>query len=182
MTKTRFLHFVETGQINFSDGNIKFFGVDMIMIPTKSMAVLQNLMLENYGSSSNKVMYEAGYDQVKTAFSAFDKQFNLKEMDFLTFKNIFSPTMQLGGWGDVDIVESDFKNGEIRVIIRDNMFSTSYKKEFGKQKESVDHYLRGVFAAAASFISGEKCDCEEVSCIAKGDEYCEFITRKTDLG
>ena len=109
------MHFIETGQIDFSSGHIKFFNVDMVMVPSATMAFIHH-------SCKNKdVFYQAGLNQVKTAFAAYEKQFKVSQIDQETFYNLFAPTLQLGGWGNVEFKEIDFSEVEKTIInVKDN--------------------------------------------------------------
>ena len=50
-----------------------------------------------------------------------------------------------------------------------------YKKLFGSSKKPIDYYLAGLFAGASHEIIAGKVKCIETKCVAKGDEYCEFV-------
>jgi len=50
-------------------------------------------------------------------------------------------------------------------------------KLYGNIGKPVDHIPRGWFAGAACVFFGKDVDAVETKCIAKGDEYCEFIIK-----
>jgi len=166
-----FSHYLETGQLDFSTGHIKFFNVDMIMVPTSTMAHFY----KSCGENAKDIFYKVGFEQVKAAFAAYEKQFKVSQMSFETFQSLFPESLQLGGWGKIFFKNIDFDNIKKNlIVVEKNPFAQHYFKMFGKQQTGIDDYLRGVFAAGFFLISAIKVKCVETKCIAKGDEFCEF--------
>ncbi|HIH98147.1 MAG TPA: hypothetical protein HA346_03970 [Thermoplasmata archaeon] len=63
-----------------------------------------------------------------------------------------------------------------KVVIYNSSGSRSYfinNKE--KSIEPVCHYMAGLMAGIYAAYIGKPCESKETKCVAKGDEYCEFV-------
>ncbi|MHA1854387.1 MAG: hypothetical protein ACTSUF_12885 [Candidatus Heimdallarchaeaceae archaeon] len=172
-----FMQYIETGQIDFSAGHLKLFNQSMVMFPTTTYVNFHKKCI-NLGEKGKKLIFDIGWEQVKTVFSKFDKDYKITKMDAERFTQLFAPTIKTCGWGDVRFEQIKLDKGqETIVIINNNPFAYIYKKILGIQKEGVDDYLLGLFAAGIYAISGKKVAAKETKCIAKGDKHCEFIIK-----
>ena len=84
--------------------------------------------------------------------------------------------LELLGYGSHEISKIDFKKN-LYIFKTSSASASSFKNLFGLQKLSKDVYLSGMWAGALEAISGENVVCIETSCVAKGNQYCEFITK-----
>jgi len=70
------------------------------------------------------------------------------------------------------------ENNENELVIRvENSFIA---RGYGNSEVPVCHFLRGYNAGLAEVLKGRDIDAEEVKCIAKGDECCEFVMKRVD--
>jgi predicted hydrocarbon binding protein len=72
-------------------------------------------------------------------------------------------------WGNWEVRE--FDRQKTLLIARDSPFAEAY----GKSERPVCHPLRGICAGFAEYATGQRRECVEILCKAKGDEDCEFI-------
>jgi len=173
-SKNPFMHYIESGQIDFSEGHLKLFNQSMVMFPTTTYINLHKKIVAL--PKGKQLIYEIGWEQIKAVFSVFQRDFKITEMDTERFSQLFAPTIKTCGWGDVKIEQMKLRKGEKTIyIIKNNPFATLYKNIHGLQKQGVDDYLLGLFAGGTFTISGKKVKAKENKCIAKGDDYCEFI-------
>ena len=178
--KDPFMNYLETGQIEITDGHIKLFNVDMSMMPASTYANLHKKVCD-LGEKGRNTFYEVGKDQIKSVFSAFDQGYNVKIMDVETFMKLFAPSLNVAGWRKISFKNFDYDGkGETTITIKNNPYAKIYKEKFGLQKQGVDDYSRGLFAAGMVAVTGKKLSlCSETKCIAKGDDCCEFKIKLT---
>ena len=176
-TENPFMHYIETGQIDFSEGHLKLFDQSMVMFPTTTYVNFHKKLVA-LGEKGRRLIYDIGWEQIKAVFSVFEKQYKITEMDRERFTNLFAPTIKTCGWGDVKIEQMKFEKGEETIyVIANNPFAQLYKKIHGQQEKGVDDYLLGLFAGGTYSLCGKKVSAKETKCIAKGDQRCEFIVK-----
>ncbi|MDI6703936.1 MAG: hypothetical protein QME40_04610 [bacterium] len=78
------------------------------------------------------------------------------------------------GLGTLELEEIDEEEGEVSFVGR-NLFE-SYKRSDYPQ----DHFAKGFLAKTVSKLAGvPEMNCEEMECVARGDEICRFIVCPT---
>jgi predicted hydrocarbon binding protein len=89
------------------------------------------------------------------------------------------------GWGDLEINELAPGN-KLAIRVSDSYEARGYLEQYGVSKSGKCYMLRGVTGAFMDLLYGEDYPdgcftflAEEPLCRAKGDEYCEFIARKS---
>ena len=89
------------------------------------------------------------------------------------------------GWGDLAVKEL-IPDEKLVIHVSDSYEASGYISSYGIAKSSKCYMLRGVAGAFMDLIYGEDYPdgcfdflAEESLCRAKGDEYCEFIARKS---
>lgn len=89
------------------------------------------------------------------------------------------------GWGDLAVKEL-IPDEKLVIHVSDSYEASGYISSYGITKSSKCYMLRGVAGAFMDLIYGEDYPdgcfdflAEESLCRAKGDEYCEFIARKS---
>jgi len=74
---------------------------------------------------------------------------------------------------------TEFKPEEGTIVVR---AYENFECEIGKEEgKAYSHLLRGILAGFFSKVLDEKLIAYEVRCIAKGDDYCEFILTKESV-
>ena len=148
------------------DGTLKMLGVYGRLTTMLTLAVTQKLLEDNFDKKKvADLMYLSGESQAYNAASWTVKKVGIpvKGNELKIFKEIAGHT-EITGMGKTKIIRFDIKNKVIVVKIMNNVFSKQYMKLFGKQKEGVDHYLRGQVGGLIKFLFGE-----ETIVIDKGD-------------
>jgi len=89
------------------------------------------------------------------------------------------------GWGDL-VVKELIPDEKLVIHVGDSYEASGYISSYSIAKSSKCYMLRGVAGAFMDLIYGEDYPegcfdflAEESLCRAKGDEYCEFIARKS---
>ncbi|MFH2020639.1 MAG: V4R domain-containing protein [archaeon] len=169
-----FMNYIETGQIDFSEGHLKLFDQSMVMFPTTTYLNLYRKCTA-LGEPGRKIIYDIGYEQIKAVFAVYEKNYNVSQMNADEFIKLFGPSVLICGWGNLNYAQLKYNIGEkIIVKLENNPFAIMYKKLFKHQKRGVDDFLLGLFSGGFSCIAGHKIIGKETKCIAKGDDICEF--------
>jgi KaiC/GvpD/RAD55 family RecA-like ATPase len=152
------------------NGVIDFLGLRMLIVPAEVFPLLSKTLIDKYG-------YEAGYNLIRSLG---------KEMAYVIFKsfaNTFKVTSleeavpfyagigTLMGFGEVIVSEFNIEKGVIGFRVPNSSVCTPLKNS-GK---NMGAFPEGVIGGTAELFIGPKSNCEEVKCIAKGDEYCEYL-------
>ncbi len=83
---------------------------------------------------------------------------------------------QMQGLGALRIVAVSEEKGEI-AIEGEDLFESVDKGSYPQ-----DHFTRGFLAAVVTRLVGQKMNCEETTCQAKGDAVCRFVVSPVDSG
>lgn len=75
------------------------------------------------------------------------------------------------GYGTVEVVSLDEKKKDAVIRIKNCYNAVGFTTH---EKEAMCKVVIGTFAGGADIVFGERMECEETRCIAKGDPYCEF--------
>lgn len=152
------------------DGVIELLGIRMLFFPAEVLPQISKTLFDRYG-------YEAGYELVRS----LGKEFAQKT--FREFADVFKVTSveeaasfyaqisTLMGFGEVIISEFNLEKGVVGLRMPNSAICT-YLKNLGKNTGA---FAEGVITGVAELFLGPKSKCEEVKCLAKGDEYCEYL-------
>lgn len=173
--------------ISFDGSRIYYWGVPMVLLPMKSFGFLQEQLKSSFGEISDLYLYHLGKIQGKNGTNILLKKYNFspREKDL----NFFLDQTKFVGIGGFDIIENGLKKGcTARIFNSTSPFAREYKQIFGIQKEGCCHYIRGLLAGATQTVceslNGVDVElvCNEVKCISKGDDVCEFEIRPKKKG
>jgi predicted hydrocarbon binding protein len=152
------------------NGTIDFLGIRMTFSPAEVHPLLTQFLFEGRD-------YEAGYILTrllgeKISALLFDKlsdkfKFNSLEMAIPFYARIAT----LMGFGKITAQEYDLEKGVIRFQALNSPICTKFKNS-GK---NMGAFLEGVIGGIAEAYLGPESKCKEVKCVAKGDEYCEYL-------
>lgn len=121
-----------------------------------------------FGTGGHAILFDMGEEAVKPI---------VKELKSRGFKGrqlveSFLATNSIMGFYSYEIVEYDEEN--LKFVIR--LYRNFECKSFtGKKDHPMSHLVRGALTAVFSETYGRRFEVKEVKCIAKGDEYCEFV-------
>ncbi|MEM2136187.1 MAG: 4-vinyl reductase, partial [Candidatus Jordarchaeaceae archaeon] len=162
------LKLVKQGYIELMGNRIVFLGGDYLSF------ILKNLF-KIYG-------YENIYQQIyllekergSSFFYPLAKEFKLSDLkDVLTY---YFKILTLRGLGSYEIVEFDPDEGFLRFRVFDDPIC-SQLKDLGKPAGVI---IAGTIAGTVEKYTGREYESQEVKCLAKGDEYCEYIVRPAE--
>ena len=170
-------HMVET--IKLEEGKVTMCNMPIIFTFTKSMYYIQKELETALGERWKKIVYECGKLDGTVCNSNYLALFHndsevkkLYSNKFEAFKFCVAEFNKMGK-GKLEIIEVD--TDKIHFVLRFylNGIALAYL-EHEKTTEPVCYHFAGVFAGATSVIY-PGVEVVETKCMAKGDQYCEFV-------
>jgi len=160
-------------QATLDEGEITILTKNFYMQPLFQLVVLQEKLRKDLGKKGLKLIYEVGKSGFSDLLERIEKFSSKKE----EFQSLWLNVLKLCGIGNLEIIEIDKQNFEAMLQTNKNPFALEYLKKYGKQKECVDHLTAGIIAEFFSRFFGKEVECEEKSCIARGNAYCNFVVK-----
>ncbi len=162
----------ETAVWERSKGKFSVIEVPAVIVSIETFVNLQKDAENILGfDGASVLLYEAGKKSGLRWINRFSKEWGLKDKKFIESVQNFYAEL---GWGKFSVEE----NNENELVIRvENSFIA---RGYGNSEVPVCHFLRGYNAGLAEVLKGRDIDAEEVKCIAKGDECCEFVMKRVD--
>ena len=152
-------------------GSLTLFGSRVLLIPQGTLMHLIDATEDLTDKEKSKeILYHAGERMALQFCQILTAKYKLRGMSII---RAYSQIVATRGWGITDIKEIDLDKGYMRAIVKNPLIGTRDSPD----KEAKDYISAGVFAGMLEFVTKKKLICEEVKCIARGDEYCEFIVR-----
>jgi KaiC/GvpD/RAD55 family RecA-like ATPase len=152
------------------NGVIDFLSLRMLLFPAEVLPLLSKTLINKYG-------YEAGYDLVRSlgkelayvTFGSFAEMFKVTSVEEAV--PFYTRIGALWGFGEIIVSEFNMEKGVIRFRMPNSAACTPLKNS-GK---NMGAFPEGVMEGTAELFIGPKSNCKEVKCVAKGDEYCEYL-------
>lgn len=119
-------------------------------------------MRELFGPGGDMMVYQMGLDAGRRSPLVPAK-------DYQVFSELFSDN----DWGEIQSVDTDKALTSITVVLR-----SGFECEGQKSPAPNSQFVRGHLAGTFTQILGEEATCDEVRCIATGDDVCEFIVSR----
>jgi predicted hydrocarbon binding protein len=163
-------------------GGIKLWGIPAEFFMMYAEVYLQRLIEKEFGvKKASSLIYAKGSLQAGQGFKMISERFGyaktIPDKKKLLEFNIGQTAMV--GMGKSEWIKMDFEN-EVFVFKCNSTTAREYKRFFGTQKQSVDHFLRGGVNAYVEQALKKKTFTVETKCIAMGDKCCEFIIKPID--
>lgn len=142
-------------------------GTRAVMMTAKYVAKMMETIRKEFGSGGNVIIYEEGKAYGKDVGAEYLQRLG---GDFVA-SNLADvlKLYQALGWFRVEAVEADRSSG--KVLLRT---SENFECAGSESKVPLSHFVRGHIAGSLTTYMGKEMACEETSCIAAGDKYCEF--------
>ncbi len=122
-----------------------------------------------------EIFYYIGKLQAFNGTNILIKRFGISASNTKTFMQLFIDQGIMLGLSKGEFAILNENKPHILFMGKVN-FASKYKKMYGKQKEAVCHYMRGLIAGGleAIFQPKDRLFVVEVKCAAKGDKNCVF--------
>lgn len=156
-------------RLKFEDGKVEFYGQNVLIIPTISMA--RYLVEVNKSDELAGMLYSNARDAVLE-----NKREIAKAYDSADAKAWLEHTLNIYSQGRVhfDKLSEDLTG---TLVLEDSCIADGTE---GKADNAADHILRGIIAGVVSSLSGCDMDAIELSCRAKGDNECRLVISKRE--
>jgi predicted hydrocarbon binding protein len=149
-------------QLDWSEEGVRIVGENFCVQPIDLLIFLQNSL------KKKDVLYKSA----KESFYQFSRKMEMHASSKDVFMKYMLALIDHLGFGKIKILELKEKN--VKLQLSKNNFASAYKKNFGRQKGTVDCILAGILAGFFSVYFGVDVECEENFCIAQGKSACSF--------
>lgn len=123
---------------------------------------------EKFGSGGDVIIYEQGYTAGRISgrelLTALGRDFLANQIDQII------AMYQALGWGKAKVIT--FVHSPMTLVIR---MWESAECMGQKSDKPTGHFIRGHIVGHVEEMFGIECKCVETSCLAKGNQYCEFV-------
>lgn len=160
-----------TGEVTFEQGEIKVLKARFMLVPADLVAEFTREMAKD--DEKAKWLYTSTKRIFKEKFTQEVRRKYL--LDKKKLFNWIASIAEIAGYGRIQIVDYDEKNMRGIARIYNNAICAALKPS----QKAMGHIFRGMTAGVAEAAYDAQGDCIETKCIAKGDEYCEFVVRLT---
>lgn len=160
-------------QARIDEGEITILTKNFYMQPLYELIVLQERIKKEFGKKGLKLIYETGKIGFNDLLRYIEKFTSKKE----EVQSLWLNVLKVCGIGNLEIIEVNKEKLKAILQTNKNPFAREYLKEFGKQKEGVDYLTAGIIAGFFTRFFEKEVECEEKSCIAKGNVYCSFVVK-----
>jgi predicted hydrocarbon binding protein len=162
-----------------SNGGITLWGIPSVLSMHYALVYLQRLLEDKSGlKKASSFFYAQGALQARQGFRMISKRFGYAKSipDKANLLRFNAGQAEMVGRGEYEWKAMDFDKGSF-VITGHSTTADEYKRFFGTQSHSVDHFMRGAINSYIEESLGKKCFTAESKCLAMGHKYCEFITK-----
>jgi predicted hydrocarbon binding protein len=143
-------------------------GERAVLLGQERFSKMLDRLRDSFGMAGNVMVYQEG-------LSVGDglARFFVGKMGDRFVKNhlpqIFG-VFSAAGVGQVEIAHYELDQLKVDLILKNSMECSGHQS-----KKHHSEFLRGVIAGMIEVVVGGRVKCEEIRCIAIGDDYCEFI-------
>ncbi|MEM2143924.1 MAG: ATPase domain-containing protein [Candidatus Jordarchaeaceae archaeon] len=153
-------------------GVVELLGARIVINEADYEAQIMKSLIEKYGyEKAGKMLYSLGRRGSRAVVEAFMRGFKTRISEAI---QIYARFIALRGYGQF-IGEFDEKNNILHTKHLKSTFCIS-----SANFKPTGFWASGIQSGLYEMLTGKKCITEEVKCIAKGDEYCEYVTKPTD--
>jgi hypothetical protein len=155
-----------------NEGVLELLGSRVVILDSNFYSMIFAKIMDEFGyEEASEFMYQQGKKGIPL-IKNFREQFKIT--DIKKAVESFAKLMELRGSGKLEIIFDEKINGYRFKLI--NSPICSYFKNLGKTAGWV---TAGLFAGSFETYTGDSYECEEVKCVAKGDDYCEFVVKRS---
>lgn len=164
------------------DGKFFIWNVPGLISQLYSVVYLQRNLEKECGlDKTMNALYSMGFFQAENGVKIINEKFGYAKTisDKKKLIEFNSGQAEMVGSGKMKLVRVDFQNNLFIIKMKSNI-ALEYKKFFGLQKNSVDHFVRGALSGLISPIIEKETLCIETKCVAMGNPFCEFVSKPLD--
>ncbi len=171
-------------EVYYSKSPVKGFMADELAFPIYIFPEIRSIILhekgvqgmikglyEKLGDTAAVFLYHMAYSGGWFLGEYFSKKLGLRGRDLLVETLKF---YQASGWGRVELVE--YKPLLMRIVLR--LYDSFECEAFRCSDRPASQFIRGHISGLISALLNSNIRVIETKCIAKGDDFCEFIAEK----
>ena len=170
-----FFELVQSGQIVFEEGTIRFLEGQLIFFPVKSFLKIREKLIEKLGKGdAEEFLKDVGKYQVKKALARYSKTIEIEKLNKIKIFEFGIKMLSLLALGDFEVNNYDEESHTLIMSSKNVPTALEYKLIYGKSEEPVDSYICGILEEALLRFFEVPVKCVEKSCVACGDDNCTF--------
>ncbi len=152
---------------NPEKGGLFYKEVRYLLLRPETLAAFQKAAEKEIGAKASNLLYQSGFQGGTLSSKRYREVFGLSDEEIIRFMVAMGPQI---GWGRFELERFD---GNKKVLIV-KVYHSPFAEGYGPSSNPVCHMIRGVLGGMGSLVFRKEIDSKEVSCLAKGDEYCRF--------
>ncbi|MFX1451197.1 MAG: V4R domain-containing protein [Promethearchaeota archaeon] len=153
------------------EGELILRGTRILLMPRGTLLnIVEAVQDITNKDTAKEILYHAGERMAMQFCNILSSKYNLQGIAII---RAYAQIISTRGWGLVEIQDIDIENGMMRALVKRSLIGSGKHLE----PEPQDYIPAGVFAGIMEYITKMKLTCEEVKCVAKGDNVCEFIVK-----
>mgnify|MGYP005837255891 CR=1 FL=1 len=156
------------------EGILEILETRVTMQEPKFYPVIFEIIMKEFGyEEASEFMYHQG-KRSPPLIKDFRKQFKIADINRAV--ESFAKFTELRGHGVLEVKFDEKIN-----CYKFKMFNSPFCSYFKGLGKATGFLTAGLFAGAFEIYTGESYECEEVKCIAKGDDYCEYVVKPSKI-
>lgn len=148
-------------------GGLFFKEVRYLLIRPETLVAFQKAAEKEVEDKTSQILLQSGFVGGSLSSKKYREVFRLSNEEIIHFMIEMGPQI---GWGRFELEKLDLSGKHLVVRVYHSPFAESY----GTSSTGVCHFIRGVLSGMASVIFEKEIEAKELSCLAKGDDYCRF--------
>jgi predicted hydrocarbon binding protein len=152
---------------NSEKGGLFYKEVRYLLIRPELLAAFQKAAEKEIGEKVSSILYQSGFQGGTLSSKTYREVFGFSDEEIIRFMVEMGPQI---GWGRFELEKFD---GNKKVLIV-RVYHSPFAEGYGPSSKPVCHMIRGVLGGMGSLVFGKEIESKEVSCLARGDEYCRF--------
>lgn len=162
--------FIFTNGLRFVKDNFFLLKIPFVICPND---LFVGFVARNDPELNKEIYYSTKLSMREYFSKRINEEFELKGDKYLEFIQAF---FSASGWGKIELIDFERENNRAIISVENSPVANELN---GKVSFEVDHFIRGVLAAAFSEAYEINFDAVEIKCKARGEERCEFIVKKS---
>lgn len=141
----------------------------VVLFDIDAVAAMLDWIDKTFETGGHAILYEMGQQAGRAVAKSLKRKFGLKGPDVLRAILAFSTAM---GWFKYEVRFLSLDPPSVSIKLLSSFECSPFEKCSSRPRS---HLIRGFLAGAFEEAFGVKAVAREVACLAKGDDFCEFI-------
>jgi len=147
-----------------------FLGERVVILDIEDIGAMLGWLIKTFSSGGNAILFDMGKKAGSSAARKLRESYGLSGRELV---ETFLSLQVAAGWFNYEVsLDEEGTISSIRLYENFECLPLSRRS-----KKPVSQLVRGALAGVLEEAYGRRFDVVEVKCLAKGDEYCEFVVR-----